>query len=429
MKRYVFCNYMKWVIKMTLSKDLKMYTKLPRSIIILFFVRIVNCLGNFVFPFLTMFLTEKMGMSTNKVGSFMMIAAMSGALGAIIGGKLADNIGRKKIIIFFQSMAAIMLIPCGFLGSSMLVPWFLIAAQFFAGAVQPANAAMVADLTDNKNRQQAFSLLYLGINIGVAIGPVVAGVLYKKYIQWIFWGDALTTLVSIILVAVLVKEGIHNDNDENINENEKSETGSVVAVILKRPALLAFSLVSMIYSFIYAQSNFSLPLQVKNIYPEEGSVLFGSLMSVNAVVVVACTFIIIGLTRKNKPILNISIAGLFYAVGFGILYFVKGYSFLIVSTVIWTIGEILSATNQGVYIANNTPMSHRGRVNSVLPLISGAGNAIGPSIMGIYILNRGVRMAWPLVFVLALGATSLMYMLYLKEKKDHKIEKTSLKYN
>lgn len=417
------------MIKMALGKDLKEYAKLPRSIIVLFFARIVNCLGNFVFPFLTMFLTEKMGMSTSKVGSFMMMAAIAGALGSLLGGKLSDIVGRKKVILFFQSMAAIMLIPCGFLESSILIPWFLIAMQFFAGAVQPANAAMVADLTNNKNRQQAFSLLYLGINIGVAIGPIIAGVLYKNYIRWIFWGDALTTFISIILVATMVKEGIRNNNHQDINENEKSETGSVISVILKRPALLAFSLVSMIYSFIYAQSNFSLPLQVKNIYPEEGSVLFGSLMSVNAVVVVACTFIIIGLTRKNKPILNISIAGLFYAVGFGMLYFVKGYSFLIVSTVIWTIGEILSATNQGVYIANNTPMSHRGRVNSVLPLISGAGNAIGPSIMGIYILNRGVRMAWPLVFVLALGATSLMYMLYLKEKKDHKIEKTSLKYN
>ena len=417
------------MIKMALGKDLKEYVKLPRSIIVLFFARIVNCLGNFVFPFLTMFLTEKMGMNTNKVGSFMMMAAIAGALGSILGGKLADIIGRKKVILFFQSMAAIMLIPCGFLENSMLIPLFLIATQFFAGAVQPANAAMVADLTDNKNRQQAFSLLYLGINIGVAIGPLVAGVLYKDYIQWIFWGDALTTFVSIILVATLVKEGIHDNSNGDINENERSETGSVVSVILKRPALLAFSLVSMIYSFIYAQSNFSLPLQVKNIYPEEGSVLFGSLMSVNAVVVVACTFIIIGLTRKNKPILNIAIAGLFYAVGFGMLYFVKSYSFLIFSTIIWTIGEILSATNQGVYIANNTPMSHRGRVNSVLPLISGAGNAIGPSIMGIYILNRGVRMAWPLVFALAVGATILMYLLYLKEKKTHKIKKTSLKYN
>lgn len=409
------------VDNMTIVKAFKDYLKLPRSILVLFFARIINSLGGFVFPFLTMFLTEKMGMTSDKVGKFMMIAAIGGALGSIIGGKLADHVGRKRIIIVFQGMAALTLIPCGFLGHSILVPWLLIISTFFNGAVQPANAAMVADLTNTKNRQQAFSLLYLGINIGVAIGPLIAGVLYKKYIRWIFWGDALTTMVSLALVALLVKESIlNNEKSDNINENEKGESGSLLSVILKRPALLAFSLVSMIYSFVYSQSNFSIPLQVKNIFPEQGSVLFGSLMSVNAVVVVTFTFAIVFITRKNRPIFNIAVSGIFYAIGFGMLYFVQSYKFLVLSTIIWTIGEILSSTNQGVYIANNTPMSHRGRVNSVLPIISGAGFAIGPSVMGIYIKDRGVRMAWPLTFVLALSAAILMYGLYIKDKNTQK---------
>lgn len=414
---------------MAMTMSLREYSKLPRSIIILFFARIINSLGGFVFPFLTMFLTQKMGMSTDKAGKFLMIAAIGGGLGAIIGGKLSDHIGRKKIIIFFQTMAAVMLIPCGFLENSMLIPWFLILSQFFGSAVQPANAAMVADLTNRKNRQQAFSLLYLGINIGVAVGPLIAGFLYNNYIKWIFWGDAITTLISVILLAFLVKEVKSEDETivaeekiENINEKEREEAGSLFNVMLKRPELLLFSLVSMIYSFIYAQTTFTIPLQVKSMYPIEGSSLFGSLMSVNAIVVVVFTVIIVAITRRNKPIFNIATSGIFYALGFGMLYFVNNYPLLVVSTIVWTIGEILSSTNQGVYIANNTPMSHRGRVNSVLPLITGTGSAMGPSIMGAFIKNNGVRMAWPVIFILSLGASFLMYLLYIREKKAHRRE-------
>ena len=35
---------------------------------------------------------------------------------------------------------------------------------------------MIIDLTTQENRKTAFSLSYLGINIGVAIGPMVAGI-------------------------------------------------------------------------------------------------------------------------------------------------------------------------------------------------------------------------------------------------------------
>lgn len=409
---------------MGLLETIKGYRKLPKDIIILFFARIINSIGSFVFPFLAMFLTEKLGMASDKVGRFMMIAAIAGAIGSIIGGKLSDHVGRKKIILVFQSLAAIMLIPCGVLGRSILIPWILVLYNFFNGAVQPANAAMIADLTDKKNRQQAFSLLYLGINIGVAIGPFIAGVLYKKYIKWIFWGDALTTIISLILVAVFVKEtipdklNIKKKSHEYECGEEKSEAGSVFSVIWKRPTLLIFSLISIIYSFVYAQSNFAIPLQVKALFPENGALMFGTLMSVNAIVVVAFTVVIIHLTRKNKAIFNIALAGIFYAIGFGMLYYAQHYKFFVISTVIWTTGEILSATNQGVYIANHTPMSHRGRVNSILPIIGGAGNAIGPRVMGSYIKGKEVRMAWPFIFVLSIVAALFMYGLYLRETKE-----------
>lgn len=412
---------------MGLLETIKGYKKLPKDIMVLFIARIINSIGSFVFPFLAMFLTERVGMTSDKVGRYMMMAAIGGALGSLVGGKLSDYIGRKKIILTFQTLAALMLVPCGFLGNSMVIPWLLILHNFFNGAVQPANAAMIADLTNKKNRQQAFSLLYLGINIGVAIGPIIAGTLYKKYIRWIFWGDALTTFMSVLLVALLVKESKPKAlelNEKNIlDDDEKGEEGSIFTVILKRPALLLFSLVSVIYSFVYSQSNFAIPLQMKALYPEEGAFMFGTLMSVNAIVVVACTVVIIHITRRNKPIFNIALAGVFYSIGFGMLYYVKDYKFFVLSTIIWTTGEILSATNQGVYVANHAPISHRGRVNSILPLIGAAGNALGPRVMGSYIKNKEVKFAWPIIFLVSMIAAVFMYMLYLKEKnKKHKLQ-------
>lgn len=391
------------------------YAKLPRSIIAIFFARIINSLGGFVFPFLTIYLTEKMGMTADRVGTFMLMAAVGIGLGSLCGGKLADIIGRKKVMLIFQAMAAISLIPCGFYEYSMVTPWLLILSGFFGGAVQPASSAMVADLTNTKNRQEAFSLLYLGVNVGVAVGPLIAGILYKRYLRWIFWGDAITTLASLLLIIFWVEETINNDNSQKIRKNnidEQKENGSVFMVIVKRPYLFIFALVSLVYSFVYAQSGFMIPLQIKTIFPDKGAMLYGSLMSVNAIVVVCCTFVVIHITRKNTAIFNMVLSGIFYSLGFGMLLCVHEYKFFVISTIVWTIGEILALTNEGVYIANHTPMSHRGRVNSIIPLISGAGYAVGPKVMGYYIKNKTISSAWLLIGILAMISATMMYILY-----------------
>lgn len=401
-------------------KRFKNYLGLPKSIYIIFLARIINSMGAFVYPFLTYFLVDNLGIGEHMAGKYLLLASTASAPGSLVGGKLADHFGRKKILLIFQGLAALSLIPCAFLGNSMVIPWLLILSSFFGGAAHPASGAMVTDLTNPDNRKEAFSLLYLGTNLGIAVGPLIAGFLYNNYIEWIFLGDAATTFISLILVMIYIRETIpsHEEVEESFEttSDEKAEKGNLILVLLKRPALLAFAAVSTVYSFVYAQHSFSLPLQVRAIFDNNGTKVFGSVMTVNALSVILLTMIITKVTKKIKPIQNIAIAGIFYAIGFGMLYYIENFYLILLSTIIWTIGEILTVTNTSVYIANHTPMSHRGRFNAVLPIISGFGYAVGPVIMGRYIEVNSVKMVWPVLFVLSLGAACLMYLLSLVEK-------------
>jgi MFS family permease len=402
----------------------KTYSGLPKSIYVIFFARIINSMGSFVHPFLTLFLTKNLGLGIETVGLFLMMAAFSSIPGSLLGGKLADHIGRKKIIIIFQGLAALCLIPCAFLGKSIIIPYLLILSSFFGGAAQPPNSAMLADLTNTKNRKAAYSLLYLGINVGFSLGPLIAGFLYNNHLKLLFLGDAATTILSLVLVAVFVEETLPDkENPEDTidtdlyNENEKAVQGGILSVLLKRPYLIAFATVSMIYSFMYSQFGFITPMQMDKLFSINGPKLYGTIMSINGLVVITMTTIIAAVTKKIRPIFNITLAGLFFSFGFGMLFFAKTLTFFIVSTIIWTIGEILSATNSGVYIANHTPKSHRGRFNAVLPLITGTGFAVGPFMMGFFIRNRAVHSAWLVVFSFGIIASACMYLLYLNEKR------------
>jgi Major Facilitator Superfamily. len=152
------------------------------------------------------------------------------------------------------------------------------------------------------------------------------------------------------------------------------------------------------------------------IFGDFGARNFGMLMTTNGIVVVFLTTLTTYLTRRFVPIINAAIAGIFYAVGFGMLYFVHSMPGFFISTVIWTVGEILVTTNNSVYIAAHTPSSHRGRFNAILPFISfNLGSMLGPLVIGKYMNIIGVKNVWVVCSILAVTATVLYSILYKVE--------------
>lgn len=395
-------------------KFFSVYKGLPRSIYILFGIKIVNAMGNFVFPFLAIFLTNKLGINKRDSGTLLTIAALAFAPGSILGGKLADHFGRRKVFAFFQTASVILFIPCAFLNKSMLVPWLLIISSFMNGGSQPPLSAMANDLTEPSNRNTAFSMLYLGNNIGFAFGSMIAGFLFTHFTKVLFLGNFLTGFAAVIILLRTIKETKPNNSDATTNKNsfreEAAEGDNLLKALYKRPYFLIFAILSAIYSFNYAQFPFCGSIQA-------GPSLYGVLMSLNGFVVISMTTFIIKTTKNNKPLLNIALAGVFFSIGFGMLYFIKGVPMFMLSTFIWTIGEILNTTNSAVYIANNTPSTHRGRFNAAVQIISGSGFAVGPYLMGMYLGGRGIRFAWPLVFFLEIGVALMILSLYYFEKK------------
>lgn len=410
--------------KMNIKSLFEDYTKLPKSIFILFLAQIVSASGNFVFPFLAIFFTKTLMFNEQKAGFYIMLATAAKVPGLLLGGKLADVFGRKKIFILFSLLSAFFIFLCLLVKQIIFIPWFLTISAVFNGANYPAMKAMVADLTNRENRKAAFSLLYLGMNIGFAIGPFIAGLIYNKYLNFLFIGDTITTLISVLLVYFLISESFPMPGQQKSvllseNGNERAEEGSIVKVLLSRPYLVIFALIFTLYSFIYVQSEFTLPIQMIKIFGENGPQYFGTIMTINGIVVIFLTVIIISFTRKIKPILNVSLAGTLYAIGFGMIFFSKSLFLFIFSTVLWTLGEIIASTYSDVYIINHTPITHRGRFSAIIHILIGSGFIFGPYLSGLFISNYEVENVWLVVFVVAIISSLLMYLLYYFEDRKY----------
>jgi len=281
---------------------------------------------------------------------------------------------------------------------------------------------MMNDLTTPENRKQAFSLLYLGVNAGTAVGSIVAGLLFNNFMKLLFIGDVITSLIAIAILARHVPETIPTREDyqaiDSERIDEKDESGGLLQALLRRPRLLVFALLNTVYAFTYAQTGFSIPLQSNALFGDAlGAKFYGTFNMINCVEVIVLTTFLAYLTRRIRSAVNVALSGIFFAIGFGMLYVTRNFWMFALSTFIWTIGEIIHATNVGVYIANHTPISHRGRFSAIIQIISGIGHAVSPYVMGSFIAQNGVTQVWPVIFVLSIASAGAMLLLGLSQKK------------
>jgi MFS family permease len=392
------------------------FLHLPKAMWVLFVIQVLLRGGDFVFPFLTLFLTRKLGLSSAQAGLWVMANVVSGLLGTMVAGKVSDHLGRRNVLGACMAGSALLTALCGFLPPSLLIAQVLVVAGFFQGSMKPIIAAAIMDLCPSEQRKEAFSLSYLGVNLGVAIGPMAAGFLFEHHMTWMFFGNGVTfTLALILLLRSIPVLGQGAPGD--LPASERAVEGSALRAFLARPLLVAFCVIALFVSFSYAQTNFGLTLYASEVFGARGANVFGFLMSLNAVVVLASTAFMTRLTQRLSSPAAMALGTALYTLGFALLVFRLSFGLLAFSTIVWTLGEVLLAINFGAYLASHTPANLRGRFQSFRETLSSAGRIFSPVACGLVITHWGIHASWALTALVTLGCTGGFVWLHRWEER------------
>jgi MFS transporter, AAHS family, 4-hydroxybenzoate transporter len=126
-------------------------------------------------------------------------------LGALVGGPLADYVGRKNVIIF----AAIFFGVCSLITALAADVQQLLIIRFVTGAglgaAMPNAIALISEYSPKRHHAIMVMAMFCGFSLGAAIGGVVAGFLVPAF-GWpsvfIFGGVVPLLLVPILFVAL-----------------------------------------------------------------------------------------------------------------------------------------------------------------------------------------------------------------------------------
>jgi len=382
---------------------------LPGEILALFAVRLVVSAGSFVGPFLAMMLTLRLGYDEARAGAFMSAVSVVSALGLFVGGKLGDRFRRSGVLRILQLITAIAYVACGAMGFNPATPFVIAFAMGTLNGTWPIINALVADLAPADRRREAFSLLYWGNNIGFSIGPLVAGMLFTSAPRALFFGNALALIVAAGIVTVFVRDA-HQAPAPRHEGTPASRDVSTLSVFRANPILLLYGAGAVLGAFVYGQQSFALPVFLNGAFgPEGGPKAYGTLMMANGLTVVTMTAVVVLVSRRLRSLTAVAVSSLFYALGFGAYWFVGGLPLALGATFVWTIGEILSATNGNAFIAERTPETHRSRVNSAVSFAYIVGSALAPLVAGPIAAARGSAAVWPFVAACALVSAAYQF--------------------
>lgn len=157
-------------------------------------------------------LTRKAGLGELEVAGVMTLSTVLFTIMIPIWGRIADRIGRKRVMVFslfataFTNMAFLFALEAGLAGvlagTSLLLTLIFTRLWFglLAPGLQPAAMASMTDATTPANRAAGLGMLGAGMSLGSILGPAGAAVLAPFGALAPLWG----TIVFCVLIGVLL---------------------------------------------------------------------------------------------------------------------------------------------------------------------------------------------------------------------------------
>jgi MFS family permease len=350
-------------------------------------------------PFLAIYLYKHTNMDAWLIGLVIGAGALAGTVGGFVGGALSDRYGRR--VIMLSALFGWVVVFCGFAVAKLPLVFLLLSMinGLCRSFYEPVSQALMADLTEPDKRFKVFSLRYMAINIGAAVGPLLGAYVATLNGSLPFFITGLVYLIyAIVLYALLLKFGIKKI--EGVSKGDIT-LRSAWNVVRRDAAFRLFILGGVMSGIGYSQITVSLSQYLQDNFAG-GVSLFAVLMSVNAIVVVALQIPLGRWAGKRTPLTSLIAGTAMFALGdVGFAFSYEWIGFIAAMTV-FTLGEILNYPAANLMIDRLAPDGMRGTYYGA-QAFGNLGHFLGPWIGGLLLASYGGSVLFGIMAALALS--------------------------
>jgi len=392
-----------------LENPLRLLARLPAPVRLLVTGTLINKVGTFIVPFLTIVLLREFRLSETEAAELLFAYGAGSIVSILAGGFLTDRLGRRRTLMISLFGSGALAVAMGFAPSARVFVPLLVLLGFVADLYRPAASAIISDLLPSDQRATGFAALRMAVNLGFALGMAMGGLLADWNWRWLFFGDGLTTLLYGVVVYVYIPE----------TRPEEAETPAAALRAAPNPLLdgvyLQMVAVAFVFSLIFFSHISVMPLTVTVAagYP---ALVYGLLVGMNGLLIALFEVSMVERLKRFRRLRVAALGYAFVAAGFAAVGLVMHWAFLLLAVLVWTTGEILASPQQMAFIADWAPPAARGRYLSVYQATWSVAFAINPILFLPLHARLGERRFWGLM--LLLGAPAALLLLRLDRTAD-----------
>jgi MFS family permease len=370
--------------------------RLPRAVYVLELGALVNAFGNgVVLPFLLIYLHNVRGIPFGLAGSAAAVQSAAALASGFLGGTLSDRVGPKRVLL-----AALAVMTVAF----ALMPLIRTAWEAFAiytlwgigsGSFWPSQSALLAALTPDTRRAPAYALQRLSMNVGVAVGGVVAGLIASvgnpQTFTVLFAINCVTFLGYMVVLAWVRAPALH-----------EGRLGGSWHAVLRDRVFTRFTLLNA--AFMTAAISLAVELlpafgkNVTGISEREVGIVF----ALDAVGVVVFQLPVVKLVEGRSRMRGLALMGLLWATSFLAVWAAgswtratAAFGILAGAMLVFAVGECLHGAIQAPLSVDLAPPQLVGRYLAASSISWQIGWIIGPAAGG-FILQHRPLLLWPI---------------------------------
>lgn len=394
-------------------------------------------IGSMIFPFMSIYLAVHFG--TKVAGLLLLINVFVGIGINFLGGYFADQFGRKKIMLFAESLRFLAFLTMMVCNS----PWFESASVTFAmmtvnsicwGLAGPANQAMMIDVSTPSQRKLMYSITYWANNLSIAIGGIIGAFLFKDYLFELFLALSVASAITAILVAFFIDES-HTVSESELTPSQHvkqliSNYGKVMHdklfVLFTLAGVLILSMEFQLTNYIGIRLSEEMPSQPFLFWDIDGVQTMGILRSENTILVVILMLFVTRIPHSLKDKTVLVWSCFFFSLGYAALAYSNNVFILFLMMGVLTIGEVFRVPVEQSYMAAIPPddarssyMAFNGLKFNLSMLIASITVTLGA------ILPSNIMAG----IILSIGLTGTVLLKIISPELDRRKEVADLKHN
>ncbi|MEW6367183.1 MAG: MFS transporter [Acidobacteriota bacterium] len=396
-----------------LQSPLVLLRRLPRTVQILVIGTLVNRLGTFILPFLTLVLTREFAMTGAKAGLLLTMYGIGSLVSILAGGMLTDMMGRRQTALLSLVGSGALAVALAFAPSAGFLIPVLLFFGFLGDLYRPASSAIIGDVLPSKDRAVGFSALRVAVNLGFAFGAGIGGFIVDWNWRVLFAADGVTTL----LFAGVVYFGIPETRGLATNLNSTQPAPQAIARDYVYHGLLfgSFSFAMVIFSLFTV-----LPLTITDSarYPTS---MYGVLIAVNGVLITLCEVSAVAWLQRYRRLRVAALGFVLAGLGFGLIGLFMHWTWFLLAVLLGAVAEMMVLPQQMSFLADWAPPEARGRYLGLFGATWSLALIVNPVLLLPLHAALPESAFWPLLLVLLLPAALVVRHLDMRADRPERL--------